>query len=258
MLILWDFFTLYLAFKFLDYKGFPNSFRMYDPLAKQFPIYAWCYPFIETVLGIMFLLRIKIKWALVITILILGITTFGVIKTLLKNNTMCLFGNCPKLPTTEATLIENAVMITAGIGDVVNLYLTAFLYNMVTRKTALKIRKTHRYLGLFLGNSISVWTISGLYFSWTNIDDIHGDQFKNFNYENISFNNLISPDSLDVSTGINQVVLRDIAGEPYYWINNSQLYHARTALLKEVSHQMRRYKLHKHMKPNLVVDHVSN
>ena len=59
-----------------------------------------------------------------------------------------------------------------------------------------------------------------------------GDQFKNLNYENISFNNLISPDSLDVSTGINQVVLRDIAGEPYYWINNSQLYHARTALLK--------------------------
>jgi uncharacterized iron-regulated membrane protein len=128
---------------------------------------------------------------------------------------------------------------------------------MVTRKTALKIRKTHRYLGLFLGIQFLFWTISGLYFSWTNIDDIHGDQFKNLNYENISFNNLISPDSLNVSTGINQVVLRDIAGKPYYWINNTQLYHARTALLKEALTPNEAIQIaNKHMKSDLVIDKV--
>ncbi len=50
---------------------------------------------------------------------------------------------------------------------------------MVNRKTGLKIRKNHRYLGLFLGVQFLLWTISGLYFSWTDIDEIHGDQFKN-------------------------------------------------------------------------------
>lgn len=37
------------------------------------------------------------------------------------------------------------------------------------------IRKSHRYLGLLLGVQFLLWTISGLYFSWTNIDEIHGD-----------------------------------------------------------------------------------
>ena len=49
---------------------------------------------------------------------------------------------------------------------------------MVKRKTALKIRKAHRYLGIFLGIQFLMWTISGMYFSWTDIDEIHGDQFK--------------------------------------------------------------------------------
>lgn len=49
---------------------------------------------------------------------------------------------------------------------------------MVNRKTAKWIRKAHRYLGIFLGIQFLMWTISGMYFSWTDIDEIHGDQFK--------------------------------------------------------------------------------
>ena len=97
---------------------------------------------------------------------------------------------------------------------------------MVNRHTALKIRKTHRYLGLFLGVQFLFWTISGLYFSWTNIDDIHGDHFKNLDYQPKAFNNLISPSQLDVSNGINTIELRDINNTPYYWVNKTQLYNA--------------------------------
>ena len=97
---------------------------------------------------------------------------------------------------------------------------------MVRRNTALKIRKTHRYLGLFLGIQFLFWTISGLYFSWTNIDDIHGDHFKNLDYQPQAFNNLISPSQLDVDNGINTIELRDIDNTPYYWVNNKQLYNA--------------------------------
>ncbi len=37
-----------------------------------------------------------------------------------------------------------------------------------------KIRKIHRYLGLFLGVQFLFWTVGGLYFSWTDIRKIKG------------------------------------------------------------------------------------
>lgn len=97
---------------------------------------------------------------------------------------------------------------------------------MVNRNTALKIRKTHRYLGLFIGIQFLLWTIGGLYFSWSNIDKIHGDHFKNLEYQPKSFENLISPSQINIEGGINSIELRDIGNQPYYWINNSQLYSA--------------------------------
>ncbi len=39
-------------------------------------------------------------------------------------------------------------------------------------------RKWHRYLGVVLGIQFLLWTIGGLYFSWTNIDKIRGDDLK--------------------------------------------------------------------------------
>ena len=103
---------------------------------------------------------------------------------------------------------------------------------MVNRHTALKIRKTHRYLGLFLGIQFLFWTISGLYFSWTDIDEMHGDQFKNLEYEPKAFNDLISPSELNVSKGVKTIELRDINNLPYYWINKKQLYNAIDGSLK--------------------------
>lgn len=43
---------------------------------------------------------------------------------------------------------------------------------------SLFFRKTHRYLGLFIGIQFLGWTISGIYFSWNNIDDVHGDKLR--------------------------------------------------------------------------------
>ena len=44
------------------------------------------------------------------------------------------------------------------------------------RKTLqLRVRKLHRYLGLVLGVQFLLWTAGGLYFSWSNMDEIHGD-----------------------------------------------------------------------------------
>lgn len=111
------FYIVFSFFKMLDLKGFPDSFRMYDPLAKRVPAYAKAYPFIETVLGLMFLLRFEVTIALIITLIILGITTVGVTKTLLDKKAIrcaCL-GTALKLPMTEATFIENAIMIVMAL-----------------------------------------------------------------------------------------------------------------------------------------------
>ncbi len=50
---------------------------------------------------------------------------------------------------------------------------------MTKRQFIQKTRKWHRYLGLILGVQFLLWTIGGLYFSWTNIDEIRGDTLKN-------------------------------------------------------------------------------
>lgn len=111
------FYIVFSFFKLLDLKGFPESFRMYDPLAKVMPVYGWVYPFIEVVLGLMFLMRIQIPLALITTLIVLGITTIGVTKTLLdKKSIQCAcLGTALKLPMTKATFIENSIMIVMAI-----------------------------------------------------------------------------------------------------------------------------------------------
>lgn len=111
------FFLVFSFFKMLDLKNFPDSFRMYDLLAKRVSIYGWIYPFIETALGLMFLMRFEIEIALIVTLIILSITSVGVAKTLLNKKAIrcaCL-GTVLKLPMTEATIIENAIMIVMSI-----------------------------------------------------------------------------------------------------------------------------------------------
>ncbi len=111
------FFIVFSFFKFLDYKGFPNSFKRYDPLAKKIPVYAKLYPFLETFLGIAFLMKWHLPIVILFTILILSITTFGVFQALTQKsqiNCACL-GTLLKLPMTEATLIENGIMLTMSI-----------------------------------------------------------------------------------------------------------------------------------------------
>jgi cation transport ATPase len=111
------FYVVFSFFKLLDVKGFAMSFKMYDPLAKTIPKYGFVYPFIELTLGIFFLMRFQIVAALFITLLILGITTVGVTKSLLSKQTIkcaCL-GSVLNLPMTKATFIENSIMIIMAV-----------------------------------------------------------------------------------------------------------------------------------------------
>lgn len=87
------------------------------------------------------------------------------------------------------------------------------------------IRKTHRWLGLLLGIQFLMWTIGGLYFSWTNIDEVHGDfQKRNAPLFNSDVN-LVSPtivlDSIKSRHPVDSVVsiqLIEIFGKPHYQV----------------------------------------
>ena len=128
---------------------------------------------------------------------------------------------------------------------------------MASRKISLNIRKTHRYLGLFLGIQFLFWTVSGLYFSWTNLDEIHGDQFKNLDYQPIAFDNLISPSEINFPEPINRIEIRDIKEEPYFLINESFLFHARTGDIKKtISEEDAIYIANNYMKEGLEISNV--
>jgi len=87
------------------------------------------------------------------------------------------------------------------------------------------IRRSHRYLGVLLGIQFVLWTIGGLYFSWNNIDEVHGD-FQRKRVPLLSSNiQMVSPsmvlDSIKKIHRIDSLVsiqLIDILGKPFYQI----------------------------------------
>ncbi len=67
-------------------------------------------------------MRFEVNIALIVTLVVLGITTIGVTKTLLDKKAIrcaCL-GTALKLPMTEATFIENTIMIVMAIIMLIN------------------------------------------------------------------------------------------------------------------------------------------
>ena len=64
---------------------------------------------------------------------------------------------------------------------------------MNNRKYKTLIRKSHRYLGVFIGIQFLFWTISGLFFSWTNIKEIRGDHLRGDRSAIKSIDGVITP-----------------------------------------------------------------
>jgi uncharacterized iron-regulated membrane protein len=97
-------------------------------------------------------------------------------------------------------------------------------------KQTRRIRRWHRYLGLATGIQFLLWTVSGLYFSWSDIDHIHGEHLKT-SYEPPAFDSLLPPTHIVMP--VREVSFRVINGQPYYFINNQRLYHAKNGTPKD-------------------------
>lgn len=88
-----------------------------------------------------------------------------------------------------------------------------------------RVRRLHRYMGLILGIQFLFWTISGLYFSWSNMDEIHGDHQKAHIHPLSAAIKLANPqlvlDKIKAKGSVNflfDIHLIQILGKPVYQI----------------------------------------
>jgi len=120
------------------------------------------------------------------------------------------------------------------------------------------IRKTHRYLGLFIGIQFLLWSVGGLYFSWTNIDKIHGDHFRNMNPEPATIPLSTFKHLPDSSLQIRSLEIRDINQTTYLWINDELLINAQTGQTKDsVSKEEALAIASKHILPEFQVKEIN-
>lgn len=120
------------------------------------------------------------------------------------------------------------------------------------------IRKSHRYLGVFLGVQFLLWTISGMYFSWTDIDEIHGDHFIANDIRQMAFDSLLSPNQVVGDSKVKSIELRVIDDQPYYWINEEALYNAQNGEYKsEISRSDAIGIAQKYIKAGFAINDVS-
>lgn len=111
------FFIAFSFFKFLDLRAFADSYAMYDIVARKSRAYGFIYPFLELGLGIAFLMQWQPLLTNAGTVLLLGISSIGVIKSVLNKQQIkcaCL-GTVFNLPMSTVTIIENAIMITMAV-----------------------------------------------------------------------------------------------------------------------------------------------
>lgn len=107
------FFLVFSFFKFLNLKGFAESYVMYDVVAKRIPAWAYIYAFLELGLGIAYLINFNPLITNLLTFIIMSISIIGVLQSVLnKKKIQCAcLGAVFNLPMSTVTIIEDALMI---------------------------------------------------------------------------------------------------------------------------------------------------
>ena len=111
------FFLTFSFFKFLDLKGFVESYAMYDIIAKRFKQWGYIYAFTELALGIAFLMDFNPFITNLTVIIIIGISIIGVLQSIMyKSKIQCVcLGAVFKLPMSTVTIIEDELMIIMSV-----------------------------------------------------------------------------------------------------------------------------------------------
>lgn len=107
------FFLVFSFFKFLDLKGFAESYVMYDVLARKVPAWAYLYAFVELGLGVANVIDFSPIVTNAVTLVVMSVSIIGVLQSVLnKKKIQCAcLGAVFNLPMSTVTIIEDALMI---------------------------------------------------------------------------------------------------------------------------------------------------
>ncbi|MBC7766920.1 hypothetical protein H7Y21_02930 [Arenimonas sp.] len=123
MLSMAFFFLVFGLFKLNNLKGFAKAYAMYDVIAMKSKSYAIAYPFIEIVLGLMYIFAYGGVYRDIFTFIIMSVSGYGVWKALqAKEEIQCAcLGTVFKVPMTKVTLSENLFMAFMAL-YMINMY----------------------------------------------------------------------------------------------------------------------------------------
>lgn len=107
------FFLVFSFFKLLNIQGFADGYSSYDIVARIFPAWGFTYPFVELSLGLLFLTGTFSLGTNIVTLVVMGVSSIGVIQSLVKKSPFqcaCL-GSIIQLPLSKVTLFEDLLMV---------------------------------------------------------------------------------------------------------------------------------------------------
>ena len=110
------FFITFAGFKFINIEAFALIYRSYDLISQKFKAWSYIFPFVEAILGFAYLLTIKTAGLDIVTMLITGVSGYGVWKAVneqkqkgSKFQCACL-GTTIKLPLSTISFLEDGLM----------------------------------------------------------------------------------------------------------------------------------------------------
>lgn len=111
------FFLIFGGLKLINIQAFAESYAKYDIIAKRFMAWGYVYAFAEVFLGVLYVTRVELLFASILTVVLLTLATVGVYQKIRKNeNTQCAcLGGFFNVPITWLTFGENAAMIVMAL-----------------------------------------------------------------------------------------------------------------------------------------------
>lgn len=101
------------GFKLISYESFLEVFPRYDLIAHRYRVYALVYPFVQVVLGIMFILDMASGFRNVLTLAMAAVGLYGVTLALTHKGPSAhhtWLGHFLKLPMSTGFLFENLML----------------------------------------------------------------------------------------------------------------------------------------------------
>lgn len=106
------FFIIFAMFKFFDLEGFVEGFSMYDLITQKYRNYGYAYPFLELLLGVLYLSGTALLATDLATLALMCLSAAGVTKALgagMDVRCACL-GTTLNVPLSTISVIENGGM----------------------------------------------------------------------------------------------------------------------------------------------------